>query len=219
MSKKILGFSYSRWGCFSKCKRKFKYKFIDRIKEEDNYATSRGGRIDKLAEGVVKGDITGTPKDLKYFKDDFKYLAELYSKGKAEVQKRLLVDLKWNSLDNWPGYWNCGFLDTLVSAESTQLIIDYKTGKIREDDHEEQANMYACLLQSDNLLTHVEFWYLDQADIRYWSYTKDEIKKLQKMWLKRYGVVLKETKYPSNPSYLCDYCSFANSKGGPCEEG
>jgi len=227
---KNLGFSVSRWGCAKKCLRQFKYKYIDKLPEVDTYAASRGSRIHAMAEQFVKGNIVGMPKELKDFDKDFKYLKELFEYKLVKVEPRICVRSDWSIMDNegdngrtrhdWTNYFSCGFLDAAVDLEPKRLIIDYKSGKIREDEHEEGASLYACM----SILPHeksiaVEYWYLDHGEILSWTYTQADVKKLRKMWMRRYKKLAAETEYLCTPSYLCNYCTWSRSEGGPCEEG
>jgi len=53
MSRPLTAWSYSRLSVFRKCPRQFKYKFIDKIPTEDNYASSRGSLLHAKCEQIV----------------------------------------------------------------------------------------------------------------------------------------------------------------------
>lgn len=217
-AKKQMGFSYSRWGAFKKCKRNFKYQYVDKLPKTETYAATQGNQAHALAESYVKGLINGIPKVLLKFKDEFNFLRGEYKKGYVTLEDMLKFDKNWKQQDGWKDYWVCGALDAYVKSPDVELIVDYKTGRVYEESHEEQGSLYACM-KGVGKKVDVEFWYLGKDKVLSWQYTAKEIKLLKKKWEKNYKEMISEGKYNPSPSCLCQYCSYSRSTGGPCEEG
>lgn len=214
----VTSWSYSRLSVFRKCPRQFKYKFIDKLPTDDNYAASRGFKMHKLAEGFVKGEVTGKPKELMPFIDELQGLKEVG----ADTEVDLTVTQAWHptTFDDWNNAWCRGSADAVVEIEASATVIDYKTGKIYPDDHEEQGKLYSTLLfihNEDIEKIDVEFWYFDQDDILSFQYTRDQLDDLIKYWIDTTKPVFREKNWPCNTGSHCRWCDFSASKGGPCK--
>jgi len=122
---------------------------------------------------------------------------------------------------DWDGVWCRAFLDAVVVQDVECSIIDYKTGKIYEKDHEEQGKLYApCAFAHfpEVEVVDVEMWYLDQEDVLTWQYTRDQFESLKKYWKKLSTPLFREKKYTPTTGDHCRWCPFVENckreKGG-----
>lgn len=219
----IRQWSYSRFTTYDKCPAKAKYLYIDKIKDKGNANMSRGTIIHSKAEQLVKGNITGMPKELENFKDELQYLKILYKKGMVFVERDLAVTKDWDptTYDDWNNVWLRGKSDVVVIEDTVATDVDYKTGK-KYDSHFEQGELYAigsfCHFPQIKSVD-VEFWYIDSGEVEGASYNKKDLNKLKKKWEKKTRPMLTDKEFKPKPGYACQWCNFAASKGGPCDEG
>jgi len=230
--KPISSWSFSRYSDYKQCPAKFKYKHIDKLKEPPNPAMERGSAIHKLAEDYALGKLPKLPVELKLFSEEFKRL-------KAEKVK--VIEDQWTWSANWAGEtaWNdwkgawlrvkldAAYLNTEYNA---LVIIDHKTGKLREDNHaeyREQLELYGLsglLKYPDVKVVSPRLWYLDAGAIYpngephepEIEYTRADEPKLKKIWLKRIEPMMKDKSFRPKQNQFCNWCHFRKSNGGPC---
>jgi CRISPR/Cas system-associated exonuclease Cas4 (RecB family) len=231
--KKITAWSFSRFGDYSQCPAKAKYKHIDRLKEPKNEAMDRGIMVHLLAERFIKGEIPAkVPPELKLFEAKFKHLREMHKK----ISQSMIVEQQWAMTSDWQetswqDWANCAVRIKLDCAfhedDETLVIVDFKTGKFREDKNEEylaQLELYAlaALLFHDHIqVAKPELWYLDQGVIYpsakdQITYTRADIPRLKKVWEKRVAPMLSDTVFAPRPNNLCRFCHFRKDNSGPC---
>ena len=228
MSGIIKTWSYSAFKQWSSCPRKYAYERLDKLKPPPSPAAERGVKIHLLAENVVRGKITGMPKNLDKFKDEFRALASTPG---------VLPEQDWALTRDWkPTSWRAknvwlrGKCDVhLYDPEDNHLhIIDHKTGRMYPD-HKGQGELYASMglgFYPELEYVTVEFWYLDQGSLgdSPFEYTRSQVTKLKRRWVQRGETMMKEKDFEARPSkQSCRFCPFrsdkqlANGEPGPCE--
>lgn len=235
----ITAWSFSRYSCYKQCPLKAKLQFIDKIKEPPNAAMQRGADIHDLAEGYLKGKVARLPKELKEFKELFQRLRRQYKKAISGM----VVEDTWAFTKDWDETtWNdwvhCWVRIKLDCAEheddETLIISDWKTGKFREElnaDYVEQLELYA--LAALLLYEHIEkvkprLVYLDHGIVypepgsaRELIFTRKDIPKLKKLWVKRVKPMLNDKIFAPRPNNFCCWCFFRKSNatngGGQCK--
>lgn len=220
---KITAWSFSRLQDYRKCPAFAKYKHVDKIKEPGNAAMDRGSAIGKLVELFVK-DRRGSdkaPLEIAAFAAEFLELR----KRRAVTEEQWAFDRDWNEVD-WfdAAAWLRVKTDiySLNLESNTLLVVDVKTGKVREE-HLEQLKLYAlgAFLKFPTVAyVDVRLWYLDggvEVPEEPKVYSREELSTLKTYWLKETKAMLADTRFAPKPSGLCQYCHFSASKGGPCE--
>lgn len=234
--KPVTAWSFSRYTDYCSCPLKFKYKYVDKMKEPSNDAMNRGAAIHELAEQYVKGIYTKRtfPVELAAFKTLFMELRKQYKKKingmVVEDSWAFRDDWSETSWNDWAGCWLRIKLDAAWHRDEVTLEInDWKTGKFKPDQnvvYMEQLELYA--LAALILHPHLEraiprLRYLDQdvvfpADGEEVVYTPADIPKLKKTWEKRVRAMMSDTKFVATPNNKCRWCFFGQSgkaKGGP----
>lgn len=226
---KLVSWSFSRLKNYRTCPLKAKFAYIDKLKEPTNDAMARGSHIHKLAEQYVLGSIKRLPKELKLFDDEFKAVKKAIKNKEIMVfaESQAAFDNKWKVCDWFGAAVYCRMVLDLVyykiKEPETVYIIDYKTGKIREENLE-QLDLYALGIFLKFPLAQkvvAEFWYLDQDSQEAWvsvEYTRDkDLKRLQKYWDKEVKPYLNDRTFAPRPNALCGWCNFSKAKGGTCQ--
>lgn len=218
---KIFTWSYSKWGCFNQCKFKFDCRYNKKLPDPSGPAAARGTELHLKGEHYLKGDVTKLPKEWEHFKT---HMAKL-KKMKALPEEDLSVTKTWKPTKaSNKNAWCRAFADANVRVEPTvALTIDYKTGKVYADKHQEQGELYGMLKllrEPDLEVAEIEFWYLDQGGyVAPYEVTQDDIPDLRAMWLERVAIMESTKTYPPTEQFLCRYCNYARAKGGPCKRG
>ena len=221
---KIEAWSFSRLQDYRKCALFAKYKHVDKLKEPGNAAMDRGSAIGKMVEDFIKvsGNASRKPaSEIAAFGAEFLELR----KRKASCEDQWAFDKEWNEVD-WfaKDAWLRVKTDiySFDLASNTLLVVDVKTGKVREE-HLEQLKLYALgafLKFPTAAFVDVRLWYLDggiEVPAEPKVYSRAELPALKVYWLKETKGMLADTRFAPKPGYGCKYCFFSKAKQGPCQ--
>jgi hypothetical protein len=246
--KKISEWSVSRYKDWKSCPLMAKFKHLDKLIQIDTKAQAGGTSMHELAcEWATKKTGKGLPSkmvkipdELAAFAEEFEELrnSKLHVIAEADVDpfkmpgKAVFARFAWGLTKQWK---LCGFFDKGVTwcrmkvdthtwncESKTVRIIDYKSGRIYPDDHEDQANLYAIgafkkYPEAEHV--RVEFWYTDQQEVKPYQYTCAMLPRMQKAWESKVRPMLSDTRFMPRPGRHCGWCSYGVSKGGPCAHG
>lgn len=227
----VTAWSFSRWATYQKCPRKFKYQAIDRLPEAKGPALIRGQEIHDLAERYVRGELKDLPPELTNFDEEFFNLYRGYQRDLVETEDMLCFDRDWNYLPGAkfePSIWCRVKKDAtlLYPEDGLAVLVDYKTGRVQPDPYWEQLDLYALatFLTTDWAeLVQVELWFLDHGVVKpddgVLEYERGQVPKLKKDWNARVKKMFNDRRFDPTPSDECRWCTWAKSKGGPCEKG
>ena len=218
---RITAWSFSRLQDYRKCPLFAKFKHVDKIREPGNDAMARGSAIDKMGEDFIMGRLKKCPSEVESFKEEFTELR----KRKAVCQEQWAFNANWEETgwfdsDAWLRIKTDVY--SLNLKTNTLLLVDNKTGKVREE-HEEQVELYALggLLKFPELETvDPRIWYTDQGvevPEEPKLYTRKDLPKLKTYWLKQVKPMLSDTRFAPKPSSNCQWCFFSKKKGGACQ--
>jgi RecB family exonuclease len=217
----ITAWSFSRLQDYRKCPQFAKCKHVDKLREPGNSAMDRGSAIDKMAEDFILGKTKVAQPEIQAFEAEFKELR----KRKAVCQDQWAFNANWQETgwfdkDAWLRIKTDVF--SLNLKTNVVLVVDNKTGKVREE-HEEQVGLYAlgALLKFPTAdAVDARIWYLDhgiEIPAEPTIYTQGDIPRLKTYWLKQVKPMLNDTRFAPKPSSNCKYCHFRKDNGGPCK--
>lgn len=228
--------SFSRYNLHKRCPLKYKLATIDKIPEPPSKAILEGRRKHKVAETYVSCSIPTdpVPNELIRFEDEFRRLRGLYE----SAPKAVLIESKFGFTKTWgkavyTDYTNCYarvIVDFCYMDGDKAFLIDYKSGKFREDDvdeYREQLQLYALSV----FLTYVEInevdarlWYLDLGIM--WPedggliFERKDVDRLKNCWNERFRVVDSDTEFKPRLNKYCNWCHYRKSNlekgGGQC---
>jgi hypothetical protein len=219
----IKAWSYSRWSTYDTCPLQAKFKFIDKIPEDENAAMIRGSKAHDDLAAYLRGDI---PDDVAPGMIGWDHFGELLE-GLRELEP--LVEQQWGFNSKWcpTGWfgkdtWLRVVLDSAVLYEDGSAdVVDHKTGKAR-NEHARQAELYAVAMMlrypSVNQVT-VRFWYLDHGSESVYRFGKIDVEGLVAKWSARVKPMLNDTIFAPKPGQHCKWCYQAKSVGGACRYG
>jgi CRISPR/Cas system-associated exonuclease Cas4 (RecB family) len=222
----VKSWSYSRLADYEQCPRKFKFKHLDKVKEEQSPAMARGNEIHDSLEGFVMGHKKNVPKELVATMGTLLDRVKEMKKNKAIPEKQVAFNKKWQVV-GWfaEDAWLRVMVD--ISGYDAKKKIaygaDYKSGKIKEVEHADQLELYGiyCLVEyPDAESAEVQAFYVDHGHAGSPIVLKrEDLQRLKKKWEKRVAPMFKDRIFKPKPGSLCKWCSFSGRKGGPCDKG
>jgi CRISPR/Cas system-associated exonuclease Cas4 (RecB family) len=230
---KIKSWSFSRYDVYKSCPRKAKYKFLDKLPEPGSDAMDRGSALHKMAEEYIKGTGRCVPADLKLVGDTLKNLRKKFTneRGTILVEDNWGFGSDWNHVDyfDWNNCVSRIKLDCVYSEGTAITVIDWKTGKFNQykiASYIEQMQLYglAALLKFPQAeAVTPQLHYIDYGIVYPRKedpeivYTRDDEKKLIKVWNAKVEPMLNDTEFKPTPGDACRFCHYKKSNGGPCE--
>ena len=176
----------------------------------------RGSAIHKEAELWLTGPKkVELPETLSLLEKEFYDLHAM----KPQCEKAWAFTAAWTPTE-WmaPDCWVRIKTDAYVPTKKIDLVIDFKTGKVR-DEHIQQLSLYAIgamVLNTKSKEVDSWLWYLDQGTTVMHSFTRKNLEMLQAEWESKTKAMLADRIFTPRPSPYCAWCSFSKRKGGPC---
>lgn len=217
---KPVTWSYSALTTYEQCPLLYKYKYIDKIKEETtNEHLVRGNAVHKAAEQYVRGDVSKLAPTLRKFDTELKALRK---------EKTAMVEQSWGFTKNWveTGWvaddtWVRVKMDcSLQLPNNTFKLIDYKTGRERPEEHKDQIMLYGVAGYAKNPgvdLVIGEMWYVDSGKITSYTIDRKLSEKYKKQFTGRATAMLGAKAYNPRQSHACQWCQFSKRNGGGCK--
>jgi hypothetical protein len=141
--------SYSRLSTFEQCAAKFDYLYVTRnVQDADNEFTLFGSRVHEALELAGKAGADMLP-DAEYPLEVQPYIElirrVLSQSGEKHFEMKVAITREFESCE-WmaPDVWLRGILDVLVLNGSRAVVLDWKTGKVR--DNPTQLQLFAALV-------------------------------------------------------------------------
>lgn len=202
-------FSFSALSTFETCPKKYWHLYVQKdIKDEDSEAAAEGRFIhEALYKRVIKG--VALPLSLRPYEKWAKRFAE--AKGEKDGEMKLALDQ-----DLQPCTWFDkrtrvrAIVDLLIRNGNRAVLIDYKTGKPKEDFT--QMGLAAAVLSryapEIEIIDTVYVW-LQHDKVSKKTYT---LSKLVDVWndllprADKIDAAKKTTSFPARQSGLCGWC-------------
>lgn len=206
--------SYSAWKQYSECPAQYRFQRIERRPRPSSPAADRGIMIHQKAEGVLRGEISGVPRELSRFRKQLLAMKRL----RAEPEVTLYVDHNWKPVDSFEKCWGIMKLDVLLVEKKIRLgtVVDFKSGRPR--DYTSQLRCYSAgvFAHYDVETVRGEIYYTDTGVIPDPQYmTRSEGRRMQNLWTKRADEMLTDTKLRPSPGRHCKWCPYRDN---PCRE-
>jgi hypothetical protein len=230
--KKFVAWSFSRLNNYRKCPFRAKLVYLDKVAEPEGPALVGGHEAHTQAEEFVTKKLKTLPDRLKLFKKEFTHLL----KQEVKTEAQWAFDSQWRPVE-WfsKDCWVRVVVDAFYIADkaphattkkavgpgscSMLKIVDYKTGKVREESRE-QLSLYALAAFSKYPLideVEAEFWYLDQGELVKLVYFRKDVPALQKEWAAKVVPMMGDRFFAPRPGDYCRWCPHSKSRGGKCK--
>ena len=205
--KQFTQWSYSQANCWLQCPRRAKLSYIDKVPQgPPSEALVRGSAIHKEAEDFLRGKGKDVPASLFLFS---KHLIGL-RKRKVNVELMWAFNRKWEPVDPYgPDRWLKVILDVHYKTGKTHTIGDWKTGKVRNEDHQKQLGLYALgAMILGAKVVHTELWYVDHGKTFKDTYEASEMGEMKAQWERIVNFMEADTIFAPKPNRLCNWCPY-----------
>lgn len=214
--------SYSQWGMYNQCPRKYKYQYKDKLPAPyvPSPAAERGTRIHESVEHFMLGQRPDLDEEIDDMYRDF--FTGLRDEHEFIPEWQWAIGPEWEvcSYDNPSGVVR-GFTDLLLWPDSKKKslhLYEFKTGQ-EYDDHIHQKLLYALAAFvhfPDVKDVTVTGLYFDKGFNRITTYRAEMLINYKWMWERRFKQMDNDEVCAPNPSFKCKWCAFSKAKGGPC---
>lgn len=196
-------FSYSRIKVWVECPRKYKAIYVDKVvKRTDSPALARGRELHEQLERAVQ---TGVPPEKITLPPG---LIETLHRGQALAEVGFGVDEYGRPEADVKGAFLGGYLDVLLAAEHSALVIDWKGGKFNPDPL--QADVYSVLVKANTDAKQVEFTWVYVDAIRTHTIQPDAHASDRVFGL--IEQISSDTEFPPTPNQLCRFCPVTDCR-------
>ena len=151
-------FSYSKLSAYKFCPMIYKFRYIDKKKEEESTELKIGNAIHKIISFFYRDEIPPSKEDflnfvLKLNRDmleDIRRMSELfYDRNVKNYRKPLFIEKKVEF--EIEGIEIVGYIDKVDSLKNGIKIVDYKTGKVKPEmvERSEQLTIYQLGMEKE----------------------------------------------------------------------
>jgi hypothetical protein len=224
---KTSSWSFSKLQDFSKCKRMFMLKHINKIPEPERplppgkteHGNDRGTRVHENAEAYVRNEHDALcPEAEKHFSMHMDLLRSMYADGMVEMEEEWAFDKGWD-VAPWKSGWVRMKVDALVHWSKTHAsLIDFKTGRIYGNEivHAQQLQLYAVstFLRYPQL-EHVTVadWYIDHGEIVERQFTRSQALRFKQNFHNQGMSITECDDFPTNANkFSCRWCPYKNTE-------
>jgi len=215
---KEIALSYSRLNTYKSCPNKFKLQYIDKAfpDDSDNPNFVRGNRVHKQLENYVMWlNSNKTIEKPKLGREALNVLPivdliyESYSTVLPEQQ--LAITKEWKKT-GWFAHnvYFRAILDLIAFKGTHALIVDYKTGKVRDyDGFGGQLHLNAAMLfgvDSNIMDITVAYLFADHKQTIKVHFTRDQFESFKAHFDDYYIRVNKETMWEPKINQYCKWC-------------
>ena len=209
-SKPIVAWSHSALDTFKTCPKKYFHEKIKKdVKFTETEASSYGREVHKAFEEYVKA-AQPLPLGMGHYA---KYLDKFVAQpGVKYTELRMALTSTFSPTGYFDDdVWFRGQADLIVHDKHKALVIDYKTGKIK-DNFDQLDLMAAAAFTLDPQIQHIVaafFWtkgktvtskqYHRNDTLEIWNRFMPQVARLEQ--------AIKTTEFPAKPNFLCkNYC-------------
>jgi len=227
-------YSFSKISSFQHCPMKFKLNYIDKIRiPTENIALEKGKFLHHIIENVI---MDFRPPEFKFelateeqqrdfvikLKDFMRSdcYKEYYALEHKETERGFSID--FDGVNIKAGDYNNhslirGFIDFISKNGNKLLIVDWKSGKYKEDINQLQVAIYALwgFLTFDVDIIECEFCFIEHSKKVTVKFERNDINKLIKDIFSEIMYIEKAQSFKKKPSALCDWCDY--KKQGYCD--
>ena len=226
---KYAPYSFSKINTFFDCQKKFEFTYINKIDiDKDHIDPSyfvRGRFVHKyiadrlngksgLMSGYVGLDIDDKIS-LTNFADEtlnHEFITMTYEFDNHGIEKSIMLsrDLEPTGIDAaFKGY-----IDYFAVQDDYGLIVDWKSGKYRDNPHYNQLELYAIwLLGQHPEITEIDlmFFYVEHNKFSVKTILRDEILELKENIEATVALIEATNEFKINPSKQCYQCPYFNT--------
>lgn len=219
MTELKLTHSHSALVLFDNCPKRYYHQRVTKeVKDQGSIHSDYGERVHRALELYMR-DATPMPEEMiKFERFANAILANLTPDSKLYVEQEITINKKlkptgWFDDDAWVR----AKLDVLVIHKASALVLDWKTGKRKDDWQQLELCAALVFLLYPEVMTikTTLMWLIDGVvanNPRTYTRGDDQISLLMKMFarIRRVEASANAGVWPAKPSGLCGYCPAQN---------
>jgi len=213
-----IALSYSRLNTYNSCARKFKLQYLDKAfpDDSDNPNFVRGNRVHGQLESYVmwlnSGKITEKPKMCNEAKNAIPIIDRVYESYTTVLpEQQLAIDDRWKKT-GWfaANVYLRAILDVIAFAPRRGLILDYKTGKVRDyDGYGGQLHLNAAMLfaiEPELDVIDVAYLFVDHKQTIRVKFDRGQYQEFRDHFNEKHLKVNSETEWAPTINQYCKWC-------------
>lgn len=202
--------SFSALNNFESCPKKYWHLSIEKdVKEEEGEAIKYGKAVHKALEDYV-GKGKALPKKFSHMAPYVQSFVDVKAKKKL-VEQQLAITKEFVPCDwrDWNNAWCRAVVDLAIMGEKHALLIDYKTGKMKDDGFTQLGLAAAIFMAHYPEIETVGVAYLWTEAKGKMTHEKFNRSDLTALWngllprVERFQHAYRISDYPARPSGLC----------------
>lgn len=220
-----MNFSYSRMSCYTRCPKKFEFKYILDLKppNEDTVIFERGRYLHALLENYPSlPEFEFRFQENEMMKMDYITLITNFCRDKKvkhlmdiclDREKQFYLDKYLNNCEEADQLIN-GSIDYVGKSSEAVILVDWKSGKTQKYASFEQLKLYSLWAFNEfpDINKVVTFLYFIEQDIYIrLDITRDEIDVIKKNVHELINTINNTTNYKKVIKEDCQYCPFYNN--------
>ena len=210
--------SFSSWEQYNQCPFKFYCRHVLHLPDPPGPQALRGTYLHQVAQDFIefkRDDLTPEFFNLRPFYRDLRI-------------SHALCELEWGFLRDWtscaydyPNVWIKVKTDAIFSpAPGKLVVVDHKSGKIYEDKHEMQTELYAVaafILHPNAEEVKTILAYIDKNYKKPRVYSRAVLQALIEKWEARVRPMYQDNVWAMRANEYCHNCPYRKDNGGPCK--
>jgi hypothetical protein len=210
--------SFSGWEQYNQCPFKFKCRHLLHLPDPPGPQAARGTRLHQTAQDFIEAKRDDLTEEFYHLRPFYRELRDVHA----------LCELEWGFLRDWtpcayehPRVWIKVKTDAIYSPAPAKLVVvDHKSGKIYEDKHEMQTELYAVaafILHPNAEEVKTILAYIDKNHKQSRIYLRAVLQALIARWEARVKPLYLEDLWPMRANEYCGNCNYRKANGGPCQ--
>jgi len=228
---KYAPYSFSKIHTFFNCQKKFEFTYVNKIPIDIGYSDPvyfKRGRFlhSYIADRLKGGDGTKLKQyninitDKLHLVDcadktlENEYINISYNFNKTAIESRISLNNELKPLKLKEKILIGGFVDYYAVQDDFAMIIDWKTGKYRDNQRYAQLELYAVwLLQRYPEITEMDlvFYFVEHNKFIIKSVTVNDINVFKKDLSEKIEIIESTNEFYTNESKQCNDCPFLNT--------
>lgn len=203
---KVLPWSYSSLTAFETCPRRYYLTRIAKaVKEPQTEATTHGNETHKALERAVNGTAGLAPKYAQY-----QPIVERVktAKGSTLTEHKFALTSAFKPTTYWADdAWVRGVIDLQILRQKSAVLIDYKTGKVKEDPDQLKLFAVVAFAQYPRIeVVHTGYAWVAYNKMDAETFYREQVPDIWADYLgrvKRMTSAAAKNDFPPKPSGLC----------------
>jgi len=227
---KYAPYSFTKIKTFQHCPKQFEWKYVNKIELDDDYTDPLFFQRGRFVHQYIAKRLAGGTGEINGFMDiavddklslienadeslNNEYISMTFDFDVTEIEKSMRLDYDLIATTE-KGYALNGYIDYFAVHNNFAMIVDWKSGKYREDPRYDQLELYAIwLFQNYPEVEEIDlvFFYVEYNKFNMKTVTLDDIIEFRKKLRENILEIERTNDFEAKPSRECVHCPFVNT--------